>query len=176
MKLIITQMFSNNGDISCSPNKKKCSFYRLQKRSLGQGNVFTRVCHFVHRGVGFLPLGPWEWGFCLWVWDVCAHTSEHPPQDTHPPNTHTHRWTHTPATVNKQAVRILLESFLVLFCVNYLPDTLSHMNQNRLKGGAQCKMVPRCRTRYIWPHVERQNVIQELGCGKIKKREKYSQA
>ena len=132
--------------------KKVFLFTACKNRSLGQGNVFARVCHFVHRGVEFLPLGPWGRGFCLWVWDVCAHTSEHPPQRRHIPpehtHTHTHRWTHTPATVNKQAVRILLESFLVLFCVNYLPDTVTYESKS-FKRGAQCQMVPRRRTRYI---------------------------
>ena len=32
----------------------KCSYYRPQ-RSCGQGNIFTPVCHSVHRGEGGLP-------------------------------------------------------------------------------------------------------------------------
>ena len=112
---------------------------------------------------GFLPLG---------LGCVCPHLwTPPPPTETHTPrtHTHTHRWTHTPATVNKLAVRILLESFLVLFCVNYLPDTVTYESKS-FKRGAQCQMVPRRRTRYIWPHVEMQHVIKELGCGKIKKK------
>ena len=36
--------------------------FTAHKRSLGEGNVFTRICHSVHRGVPSLaaPLG-WQW-------------------------------------------------------------------------------------------------------------------
>ena len=59
-----------------------------RKRSLGQGNVFTSVCHSV-RGVGWLP--------------NMHHRSHH---ITEPPPA----W----CRVNKRAVRILLECILVI--------------------------------------------------------------
>ena len=98
------------------------------KRSVGQGNVFPPVCDSVHRGEGVsAPL----------------HAGIHPQTDTHTPWTqiplgyihthlgHTHPghillletltpWTHpSPSgvlrdTVNKRAVRILLDCILVL--------------------------------------------------------------
>ena len=60
-----------------------------------EGNVFTPVCHSVHRGWGCTPLG---------------HTTSW----THPPNGHPHL-----TMVNKRAVRILPECILV-FCYDYL--------------------------------------------------------
>ena len=42
-------------------NEKNCkrsrSFITARKRSLGQGNIFTPVCHSVHRGRAWLLLG-----------------------------------------------------------------------------------------------------------------------
>ena len=122
--------------------KKVFLFTACKNRSLGQGNVFARVCHFVHRGVGFLPLGPWGRGFCLWVWDVCAHTSEHrPPQRRHIPPEHTH--THTAGHIPPQrstSRRYASYWKAFLFCsVWIIYPTLSHMNQNRLKGAHNVK-------------------------------------
>ena len=73
-----------------------------RKRSLGQGNVFTPICHSVHRrvyssmqwGRGCLPLGPG--GVCLWVWGCLplgrgmytTPLSRHPWADTIPGQTH----------------------------------------------------------------------------------------
>ena len=80
-------------------------FYRPQTK-LREGNVFTPVCYSAHKG------GVWIGG--------CA-----PPR--HPPDTHPcgHRpvstpWTHTPTMVNKQAVRILLECFLVVLWIDVI--------------------------------------------------------
>ena len=95
--------------------------FTAHKRSLGQGNVYTRVCHSVHR----------REGGC-----VSQHAmgrgvhllSKHPPRQTHPGQTPPRQ---TPAsgqtpphpgrspllilrdTVNKWAVRILVECILV---------------------------------------------------------------
>ena len=41
-----------------------------RKRSLGQGNIFTPVCHSVHRGVVCVVAGGWA---CVRCWgDVCG--------------------------------------------------------------------------------------------------------
>ena len=65
------------------------SYYYSPQTKLQEGNVFTGVCHSVHRGVGSYPSGP------------------NPPRDhTPPPRTITPRTT-------KWVVRILLECFLV---------------------------------------------------------------
>ena len=67
--------------------------YRPQ-RSCGQGNIFTPVCHSVHRG-----------GVCL---SACWDT---PPSRHSPPGS---RLRHT---VNERPVRILLECILVQYIV-----------------------------------------------------------
>ena len=102
------------------------------QRSCGQGNVFTPVCHSVHRG-----------GVCLSAcWDTTP-PSRHPPDQTppwsrYPPGAGTPRTKYTPGTkytppngtkytppspppgnrlrhtVNERPVRILLECILVL--------------------------------------------------------------
>ena len=114
--------------------------YRPQ-RSCGQGNVFTRVCHSVHRGWGCLPQ-------CMLGYHTPLQQtppgSSHPPlgaetpqsrqpppgadtlpragtpKSRHPPGLSTHtpppgsRLRHT---VNDRPVRILLECILVLICL-----------------------------------------------------------
>ena len=105
-----------------------------RKRSLGQGNVFTGVCLStwgclplgsggmpLGSGGGVVPLGPG--GVCASGSRVCVctHPLDTPRQTplwTHPSG-HTHL--NTPPTVNKRAVRSLLECFLVL--VKSLPTT-----------------------------------------------------
>ena len=80
-------------------------FYRPQ-RSCGQGNVFTRVCHSVHRGGG----GAWGGGgVCLSAcWDTTHPPSPEqtprgadtpqadPPQSRHPPRADTPPSRHPP--------------------------------------------------------------------------------
>ena len=85
-----------------------------RKRSLGQGNIFVPVCHSVHRGVCFSAYPPPQ-----------RRTPPHPPEQTPPRKRHSPqgpdppRSRHPPAqcmlgdTLNKQAVRILLECNLV---------------------------------------------------------------
>ena len=78
------------------------SVITARKRSLGQGNVFTRMCHSIHRGEevclgrvylkGGLPPGGLD-----------------PGELGRPPEIHEI----LRDTVNKRAVRILLECFLV---------------------------------------------------------------
>ena len=69
------------------------------KQSLGQGNVFTPVCHSLHMGIGFpacitshMARGVCHQGICIWG------LGRHPQA----------LWD----TVNKWAVRILLERIL----------------------------------------------------------------
>ena len=40
-----------------APFKPKADIFTARKRSLGQGNVFTRMCHSVHRGKGVSVAG-----------------------------------------------------------------------------------------------------------------------
>ena len=51
--------------------KPTFSLFTTRKRSLGQGNIFTPVCHSVHRGVpgpgGYLVWGVWS-GAGAWSW------------------------------------------------------------------------------------------------------------
>ena len=80
------------------------SIFTVCKWCLGQGNVFTPVCHSVHRGClskhakgmevsdsgGCLPLGLgdvclWVWGICLWVQGPAGQSlpmARHPWVDT----------------------------------------------------------------------------------------------
>ena len=41
---------------------RKQEFITARKRSLGQGNIFTPVCHSVHRGDAWFRGGAWSWG------------------------------------------------------------------------------------------------------------------
>ena len=68
--------------------------YRLQ-RKLREGNVFTPVCHSVHEGGGSSVSG--SGGMCGPIYPRHTHPG-------YPLNTH---------TVNKRALCILLECFLV---------------------------------------------------------------
>ena len=74
--------------------------FTARKRSLGQGNIFTLVCHSVHGGGGV----------CLSAcWDTRTPPSR-PPQDQAPP---LREQSMLGDTVNERAVRILLECNLV---------------------------------------------------------------
>ena len=95
-------------------------FYRPQ-RSCGQGNIFTPVCHSVHRGEGVCLSACWD------TTPPGADTpqeqtppgpdppSRHPPRTRPPQNRHPHR-TRLQHTVYERPVRILLECILVLLC------------------------------------------------------------
>ena len=111
----------------------KMSLVTARKRSLGQGNIFTPVCHSVHRGeclARYTPLGTrytpqdrYTPGTRYTPWDQV-----HPPGPGTPPGpgppwdqVHPSGTRYTPQelcmlgdTGNKQAVRILLECILVL--------------------------------------------------------------
>ena len=93
---------------------KKNIFITARKRSLGQGNIFTPVCHSVHRGeylagtppqAGTPPLGRYT--------PLDRYT---PLGQVHPLDRYTPLGRYTPRdTVNAWAVCILLECNLVLF-------------------------------------------------------------
>ena len=55
----------NFGDWSdrFSTNRPKVDIVTARKRSLGQGNIFTPVCHSVHRG----GMRGCFWGGCAWL-------------------------------------------------------------------------------------------------------------
>ena len=77
------------------------TFITARKRSLGQGNMSTPVCHSVHRGAvwskrGAWSRGGWSWG-CL-VWGVPGPGGA---------------WWRPPGRLLLRAVRILLECILV---------------------------------------------------------------
>ena len=76
------------------------------KRSFGQGNIFTPVCHSVHRGGGSAQVPPQD------QTHPPPPGTRHPPlgQDPPPPG-NSRLWN----TVNVRPVRILLECILVMF-------------------------------------------------------------
>ena len=86
-------------------------FIYRPKRSFGQGNIFTSVCHSVHRGGG---RGPGQ---------VPPPSRQAPPPGRHPPR----QAPPPPArdTVKARPVRILLECILVYIYVLIL---LVHVN------------------------------------------------
>ena len=113
----------------------KCCVFTARKRSLGQGNIFTPVCHSVHRGRGGCLSAWWDnTTHPLWP---CTPQDHAPPRDHAPPGPCTprtmHPQDHAPLepcttrqdhahpreesmlgdTVNAWAVRILLECNLV---------------------------------------------------------------
>ena len=90
-----------------------------RKRSLGQGNIFTSVCHSVHRGKGVYPTPTWMQ--TPWVGQT---PRDQTPGLSRPPSV----MGRPPDTANKQAVRILLECILVSF---YLFPTQLHYSGKR---------------------------------------------
>ena len=104
---------------------RKCSLPPAKK--LGQGNVFTPVCHCVHRGVsasvhaGIHPLSrhPLPWADTPWA-DTPGQT---PPGQKHPLGRNTPLGRHPPLhsacwdKVNKRSVHILLECNLILLFI-----------------------------------------------------------
>ena len=104
----------NNWEVS-SPTDVKVSLSLPSETKLQQGNVFTPVCHSVHRG-----------GVCLSAcWDTHTpleapppHPLEAPPRST-PTEAHTPLEAHPPGSTPsprrslQRTVRILLECFLV---------------------------------------------------------------
>ena len=85
--------------ISLEINRK---IFTARKRSLGQGNVFTSVCHSVHRG-WCLPIA------CLDTSHRQTPPGRHPPKQT-PPTSWILR-----DTFNKRAVLILLHTCLFIY-------------------------------------------------------------
>ena len=84
--------------------------FTVPKRSLGQGNIFTSVCHSVHKGGREV----------LWCHFLFCHGQHlpppgHPPPTPSPPRTAPHTEQHPPpsVTMEQRAVRILLECILV---------------------------------------------------------------
>ena len=92
----------------CGKDPNEQTIFTARKWSLGQGNAFTPVCHYVHRGMG---------GVCpIACWDT--HTPRQTPRQTPPwPDTPPGRHPCPPRIqwdmINKRAVRILLECVLV---------------------------------------------------------------
>ena len=112
-------------------------FYRPQ-RSCGQGNIFTPVCHSVHRGrlphcmLGYHPPG------------ADTPPGADPPEQTPPPGS---RLRHT---VNGQPVRVLLECILVGIAIA-IP--IHPLEQNRIHNRnrviyCMCELIP---SEYLYP-------------------------
>ena len=89
-----------------------------RKRNLVQGNVFTLVCHSVHRGRWVYPTPPLDR-------PLSSLDADHPPPDADPlfpldadppPWMQIPSGCRPPHTVNKRAARFLLECTLVRFC------------------------------------------------------------
>ena len=89
--------------------------YLPSATKLRQGNVFTPVCHSVHRGVCHTPLGRPPWQTPPWQ----TPSPEQTPSPGQTPPWQTPLGRHLPLhsacwdTVNKRAVRILVECNLV---------------------------------------------------------------
>ena len=87
VRIIIRPLLKMNGK-SCLSSHLLEHYYR-PKRSFGQGNIFTPVCHSVHRGRG----SPSPGGFSL----PEPHRHGEPPQWRTPPSRHPLGWrTHPP--------------------------------------------------------------------------------
>ena len=80
-----------------SKERLHCSFFTARKRSLGQGNIFTPVCHSVHRG-GCLPQ-------CMLGYHPPGSTTpgKHTPLGSTPHGKHTPWEAHTPAPSPQEA-------------------------------------------------------------------------
>ena len=90
----------------------KCFLVTAHKRSLGQGNIFTCVCHSVHRGRGLCPGGLPDRDP---LWTEIPLDRDHPdgePAEQRPPDRTPPR-AETPLYGGERAVRILLECILV---------------------------------------------------------------
>ena len=102
-----------------------CSSNYRPQRSCGQGNIFTPVCHSVHRGVSASVTTPPRETPREQTPPPGADTPQErtPPRSRHPPGADTPQkhppWEATPPgsrlrhTVNERPVRILLECILV---------------------------------------------------------------
>ena len=83
------------------------SIFTARKQSLGQGNVFTPVCHSVHRRGGVCPPPR-----------MCTPPDAHPPGCRPPPGMQSPPPPpDTSDTVNKRAIRVLLECILVAIAI-----------------------------------------------------------
>ena len=119
-------MFLGNGDdkhcscaftLSCPTSHLvnfSLSIITAGKRSLGQGNMFTSVCHSVHRG-GWGVRAPW-----------------------HPPLT----CTPLRRMVNDRAVRILLECILVYTAITSVCRTVRTVVMVRLTPAVRSVIYP----------------------------------
>ena len=132
-------------------------FITARKRSLGQGNIFTPICHSV-RGRYLVPGGVPGPGGSTWAgtptpgpgtphWDQVPPPGDQvPPRTRYPPGPGNPRDQVTPPgtrsppelcmlgdTVNKRAVRILLECILVIVCFGIWPG-FCLQRENNCKG------------------------------------------
>ena len=124
---IINRMFSSHK----TPNLSVLTVITARKRSLGQGNIFTRVCHSVHGEGSPMSLASWLPGPILLLGGLCPWS--------HVPSRESYPWSHVPSRggpvagpmflpgglptmvgwldppnqKSRQYVRILLECFLV---------------------------------------------------------------
>ena len=113
--LIIANASSNLPTVVCD-GKQDNQIVTARKRSLEQGNIFTPVCHSVHRGRGLLPGGglvqgglvrggSGPGGLCLLQEGACSGGVSAPGGVC--------AWWRPPRRLLLRAVRILLECILV---------------------------------------------------------------
>ena len=99
------------------------NYYRPQ-RSCGQGNIFTPVCHSVHKGglpqcmLGYHPHPPEQTPAGSrppWQQTPPREQTPSPPRTRHPPGPDTPPGSRLQHTVFERPVRILLECILVWY-------------------------------------------------------------
>ena len=116
------------------------AIFTARKRSLGQGYIFTPVCHSVHRGGGSASVYaaiPTPRDYASPSPGTVHSPQDHAPARDHapPPGTmHLPGTMHQPPpqsmlgdTVNARAVRILLECNLSLVCTPLKTNLLNHL-------------------------------------------------
>ena len=121
--------------------------YTARKRTLGQGNIFTSVCHsFCPQGGCFPAWDVAEW--CLASGSIGVYTpGQTPPLCRHPPGqippfgqtpplhrADTPRLTSPQMATVSRAVRILLECILVILEVNKISRAKFTINFRQVKG------------------------------------------
>ena len=102
--------------------KNTYSHFYARKRSLGQGNVFTCVCHSVHGGLSRMSLPVWLPGPMFLSMGVSVQRRVSVQDDLCPGECLSRG---TPQYSKERGVCILLECILVSFldCTNYLTDS-----------------------------------------------------